>query len=50
MEGKPLETPAEGKVDMVVVQERVILMELNKTGVYFTIRACISCSWIGHWG
>ena len=48
MEGKPLETPAEGKVD-VVVQERVIV-EWNKTGVYFTIRACISCSWIAHWG
>ena len=31
MEGKPLETSAEGKVD-VVVQERVILVELNKTG------------------
>ena len=50
MEGEPLENPAGGKVDMLVVQTRVVLVEFNKIGVYFRIRACRSCSWTRWWG
>lgn len=45
-----LEMPTEGSVDMVVVQTRVVLVELKRTGVYFRIRTCRPCSQTGWWG